>query len=165
MLMVMTLSLMVACSNDDENDSDDTALKASYQKTKNGIIGTWVMDGYHDLSRSSNPYINLGWNDPWPYQNFEQFKYTFSTQGNLTDNRGGIYGYSIVMDETTKVYYGKDNDNFYWPFSKGSVVLTIQNKYITKYYVEIKNDGMLYLYNYEASTGGSGVPKYRYKKQ
>lgn len=135
----------------------------SYQKTKSGIVGTWVMDGYQGTGDLGAPYTSLGWNDPWPYEKTDYYKYIFSSNGTVTDNDNNTYNYTVTINESEKVYYGNDNDDYYWPFSKGSVILNIKDSYDSKFYVEIKNDGLLYFYKVQLGSGGE--PKYRYRKQ
>ncbi len=158
--IVMTLASICFSSCSKNDDSDNQRLVSSYQKTKTGIIGTWVMESYQGDVSLGNPYTSVGWNDPWPYEKSQWYKYTFSNDGTVIDNENNANQYTITLDESEKVHYGKDNDDYFWPFSQGAVVLSIAHE---KFYVEIKNDGLLYFY--KAQLGYGGEPKYRYKKQ
>ena len=162
-MVVIAMSFSACGGSDDENSNSSNGLNLAYSKLKSSITGTWVMESYYDENRSGNPYILIGWNDPWPYANSEKYKYEFTSEGKVTNNGGETISYSIYMDENKKAYYTEKDRVDCWPYEKGVIYLKLENGY-SPYYAEIKNDGMLYLYNTEPTTGGDGVPEYRYKK-
>lgn len=166
---LMAMFLVLSCSKDDDKN-DNSRLENAYQNLKNNISGSWEMDAYHSTSRPDNPYQSLGWDEDMSFMDLNTlYKLSFTKEGNFSDYKGNRGTYSIYLDEDKKVYYGEDNSNFYWPFNTGAIYLKIscgeKFPYNQPYYAEIKNDGKLYLYNIEPTTGGDGVPHYRYKRQ
>ena len=67
---------IVSCGSDgdDNSSNEDSALLASFQKTKANIIGTWIMEGQY-TSSTSNPYIPLGWDNEDEYGFFKSNNY------------------------------------------------------------------------------------------
>lgn len=166
---VLSVSL-TCCSSDNDNEVDENRSKIenSYNNVKSKIVGTWVMDAYHSTSRITNPYTSLGWDEEvWAWVNSEVYKYTFTSDGKVTDNKNNTYNYTISVDYDKVAYYNITNDalNIHYPYSKGVVKLALSDKYNTVYFIEIQSNGKLYLYNTVMSTGGEGVGKYRYKKE
>ncbi len=167
MLAVGVIALgFTACggSDDEDNMNSSNELNTAYKRLQTSIIGTWVMESYYDIHRSGNPYSSLEWNDPWPYANVSSYKYVFNSDGKVTDNRGNTYTYSVYIDENKIPYYTEKKQSGCWPYSKGVIYLKLESEY-SPFYAEIKSDGMLYLYNTVDTTGGDGVPHYRYKRQ
>lgn len=167
--ILVALFLCVSCSKDNDEPTD-SRLETSFKYLKNNIYGTWILDGYHSTSRPSNPYQSLGWDENMIFhEHNDYFKLSFTKDGAFKDSKDQNGTFSIYVDEKKEVYYGNDNDDFYWPFKMGAIYLKIDAKptfYSTiPHYAEIKSDGKLYLYNSEPTTGGDGVPKYRYKRQ
>jgi hypothetical protein len=162
--MFAVLSFTSCGSSDDEESNSSNGLNIACKNLKSSINGTWVMEAYYDENRSGNPYIKFGWNNPWPYDNLDNYKYTFTSDGKVTDNKGKTFSYSIYMDENKKPYYTEKKQKDCWPYEKGVIYLKLETEY-RPFYAEIKSDGMLYLYNTVDTTGGDGVPKFRYKKQ
>ena len=162
MLVVLALTTMVACGGDEEDSNSSKELDMAYQKLKASIVGTWVDDSYYSNNREGNPYIKYGWNDY--LFNKDEIAYIFSENGEVTFKNGNKSTYSIYKDENKTPYYTEKTKALCWPYSKGVIYLKIETDY-SPYYAEIKEDGMLYLYNTVTEAGGDGVPKYRYKKE
>jgi len=169
LLLLPILPLFISsCSSNDET-SNNSRLESAYNKLKNGIVGTWVMDGYY-RSETTSANLKLGWEeDLYWWQKEDEYRLTFTSDGKFIDNIGNNSTYLIYLDESKSVKYGNDNDNIYWPFSVGAIYIKFNGDltpfYYNPYFAEIKNDGRLYLYNTISTLGGEGFPEYRYKKQ
>lgn len=166
LIMVVIASVnFTACSSDDENDNF-SELQSSFQKTKNNIVGTWILEARYNPS-TSNPYIKLGWDNSDELGLFKHnpfYKFVFKNNGTFTDKDDGTFNFSIEFDKDRDAYYTKEHYSEYWPFSNGVIVLKFDEKYLMRsVLVEIRKDGMLYFY--DSTLGNSGLPLYRYKKQ
>lgn len=162
--MIIGVLNLCACGGNDDNSNSNDELHSAYKKLQTSIVGTWIMESYYDENRYGNPYVKYGWNDSWPYNKAQQYKYVFNSDGKVIDNSSKTYSYSLYMDENIIPDYIDTKNKGCWPYSKGVIYLKIESEY-SPFYAEIKNDGMLYLYNTVPTTGGDGVPKYRYKRQ
>ena len=174
-LLIAFVPLCVcSCGDDNEEEDENSALQALYQKTKANIIGTWVLDAEFNNVVGPNTLgskSHLGWDSNDPYEifpNLPYYKYTFKSDGTFTDKNGETYTYNIQINEKEAAYYTRGEDSEYWPFKKGVIVLKFddayyEKAYVKEFYIEIRDDNMLYLYS--TSLGKSGLPKYRYKRQ
>ena len=153
-LVGFILPMLLACGSDDEGDSQNTLIDASFSKVKSQIIGTWVYEA--EYKKSINPdkdlggiYNKLGWNERDPYKSL-----TFKTDGIVIKDFYGEQTLSYNL-KTDYSYKNHVEDSYeYYPFKNGGVILSYGSE---SYFVDIVN-GKLILYDtYD------GAPKERYK--
>lgn len=164
-LFLATLSMatvFISCSsdNDDDGNRESELLVASYNRVKSQIIGNWILESYY-TRQSTNPYIKIGWNDAEEayWSNGKDYKLSFSNN-NVTNKENHVFPYAVTLkkDYTTSMYNPSEND-YQYIYKKGIVLLEYDGN---KYVCDIKNDGKLYLYDYQI--GLTGTPKYRYRR-
>ena len=153
---------MFAACGDDEEELELQKLEAAYIKVQENIVGDWIMDAYYDED-TFNPYIGNGWNNPWPYEGLEQYKYTFYSNGTVIDGSGNSYNYNVEIDKNKQVVLSCKNG--YWPFRYGAIILKFDNYtglFSSSHYVIMKEDGLMYFYQ---TGNANGLVQYRYIKQ
>lgn len=162
LLFLLALPFIFAACGDDDEELELQKLEAAYIEVQENIVGSWVMDAYYNQS-TSDPYIKLGWNSPWPYEGLEQYRYTFYSNGTVIDGSGKTYNFSLEIDKNKEVVLSGENG--YWPFRKGAITLKFNNYsglFSSSHYVIIKDDGLMYFYQ---TSSANGLAQYRYMKQ
>ena len=136
LFVVFSMVIVSSCSSDNEENSQNSLIDASYSKVKSQIIGTWLYEAEYKKTVSASDlgglyYNKLGWNERDPYKSL-----TFKTDGTLIRTYSSEETLSYILKAEYKYNNLVENYSEYYPFKNGGVILSISSK---SYFVDIVN--------------------------